>query len=151
MASANEPGNLRIVAITPQGIEVEVAQYRSDGPVSAGKSPDGVLANLTIDKQMFMQLCGPVLGDGWKIGLRFKMDAADGLDASDCVIMLPITRDDNSPRTLNATDLGFSTDLPAATPAGVWLPLGSDFGIPVGTRWKIGGGPVVISIEDDTA
>jgi hypothetical protein len=150
MSSANEPGQLYIVAISPQGQELVVASQRSDGPINAGKSPDGVLANLTIDKWMNLPRGGPVLSGGWKVGIRFKMDAVDGLDASDCVIQIPLTFDDGSTRTLNATDLGFTVDIPAATPAGVMLPLGTDYTIPNGLRAKIGGGPVVVSIEDDT-
>jgi len=48
MASANEPGLLKIVA-ERSGVERTLWQGRSDGPVNAGKSPDGVLANLTAD------------------------------------------------------------------------------------------------------
>lgn len=151
MASANEPGSIMVVAINPLGQEIPVLKYRSDSPIAAGKSPDGALANLTADKWLYARMGGPVLSTGWKVGLRFKMDAADGLDASDCVIQIPLTYDDGSQTNINATDLGFSTDLPAATPAGVWLPLGTDYTVPAGTRLKIGGGPIVISIEDDTA
>lgn len=150
MASANEPGVVRIVAITPTGQEIVVYEDRSDGPLNAGKSPDGVLANLTADKWLFLQRGGPVLSGGWKIGLRFKLDAADGLDVSDGVTMIPVTRDDGTKFVLNNTDLGNTTDLPAATTAGAWHALGTDYTVPNGVRCMIGGGPVVVSIEDDT-
>jgi hypothetical protein len=150
MSSANEAGQLRVVAITPQGQEVIVHTYRSDGPINAGKSPDGVLANLTIDKWMHMPVGGPVLSTGWRVGIRFKLDATDGLDVSDGVIQFPLTFDDGSQRYLNAADIGNTTDFPAATPAGTWLALGTDYAVPAGTRCKIGGGPAVISVEDDS-
>ncbi len=151
MASLNEPGNVKVVAITPEGQEIAILEYRSDSPINAGKSPDGVLANLTIDKWMYAKRAGPVLKDGWKVGIRFKLDASDGLDVSDGVIQVPITRDDGGVKTLNATDFGNTTDIPAATVAGTWIALGTDYAIPNGTRYQIGGGPIVISIEDDTA
>lgn len=151
MASANEPGNIRVVAISPDGAEYDVITDRSDGPIAAGFSPDGVLANKTADKWLYANPAGPVLTGGWKVGLRFKLDAADGLDASDCVIQIPTISSKGIKKVLNATDLGFTTDVPAATVAGTWIALGTDYTVPNGMRVKIGGGPIVVSIEDDTA
>lgn len=151
MASVTEPGVLRLYAVTPQNQEIEVASFRNGGPVSAGGSPDGVLANLTADKQLFQGIGGPTMTTGWKFRVKIILDAADGIDASDCVFSIPIISDDGVIRYLDATDLGFTTDLPAASPASVPLPLGDGYTIPSGTRYKFGGGPIVISVEDDTA
>lgn len=151
MASVTEPANLKIFAIAPDGSRTQVFQARNGGPVSAGGSPDGVLANLTIDKQVQVGVGGPVMTTGWSIALEATLDASDGIDESDCVISIPITQSNGVVRFLNSDDLGFTADLPASTPASVPLPIGSGFTIPAGSRFKFGGGPIVISLEDDTA
>ena len=150
MASANEAGKLEVCMITAEGDVKVVHTYRSDGPINAGKSPDGVLANLTVDKWMFMPRAGPVGTGGCKIGIRFTPDAADGLDVSDGVIQIPVTYSDGGVRYLNATDIGNTTDFPAATPAANPYFLGAGWTVPNGIRVMIGGGPVVISVEDDS-
>lgn len=150
MASVNEPGLIRVVAERADGTHKVIGQYRSDGPIAAGYSPDGVLANLTADKQLFQPYSGPILRGGDRIHLMFKLDAADGLDVSDGITMLPYW-EDGVYRPLNNTDLGNTTDLPAATLAAAWTELGSGYTIPSNVRRaRFGNGQIVISIEDDT-
>lgn len=155
MASANEAGELRIVVEDPQGNQGICHKFRSDSAVNAGKSPDGVLANLTTDKQMKVGLGGPVATPGSRVRLFFKFDATDGLDVSDGVYQIPVTFDDGTERVLSASDLGISTDIPAATVAGSWIELGSGYLVPDGVRLRVGSKsmltPIVISVEDDTA
>ena len=149
MASANEPGVIRIVCERADGLQKVAYQVRSDSPVNAGKSPDGVLANLTADKQLFVGYMGPVLTAGDSIHLMFKSDATDGIDASDCVIQIPYWEDGKF-RQLNASDLGFTTDLTAT--AGQWVELGTGYTVPSNVKSaRLGNGHIVISIEDDTA
>lgn len=154
MASANEPGEIRIVAEDIMGNQYICYKFRTDSAVNAGASPDGVLANATVDKQVKVGLSGPTAMGGWKIRMFLKMDAADGIDASDCVIQIPITEDNGTQRVLNASDFGFSTDLPASSPASSLLELGTGYTVPEGARIKVGSAdktvPIVISIEDDT-
>lgn len=150
MASAIEPGLIKCFAIAPGGARIELARYRNGGEVSAGGSPDGVLANKTADTHLFQNVGGPVMTTGWKFMTTLTMDSADGLDASDATISIPITRDDGVVAYLNATDLVYTTDYPAATIAGVELPIGAGYTIPNGERYKFGGGPIVIAIEDDS-
>ena len=150
MASANAPGVIRVVAERNDGLQKVAYQVRSDSAIAAGSSPDGILANKTADKQLFMPYLSPTMKGGDKVHLFFKIDAADGLDASDCVIQIPFWEDGNQ-KQLNATDLGFTTDIPAATPAGYWIELGAGYTIPtnVGSA-RLGNGQAVISIENDT-
>jgi hypothetical protein len=149
MASANEPGVIQIIAISPTGQRLVLRQDRSDSPINAGKSPDGVLANLTIDKQMYQAPAGPWLKGGVVLAIEFTFDGTDGLDVSDGVIQVPITFQGGLTRTLNATDFGNTTDLPAASVGTVRL--GAGYTIPNGQMVKFGGGPIVVSVEDDTA
>jgi hypothetical protein len=150
MASATEPGLLRLYAIAPGGQKIQLATYRNGGSISAGGSPDNVLANPTADKHLFQGVGGPIMSTGWVLAMSLTADAADGYDASDSFISIPLTRDDGVTRFLNSTDLGYTVDLPAATPANIELPIGAGFTIPNAERWKFGGGPIVISVEDDT-
>jgi hypothetical protein len=150
MASANEPGLIE-VRVSRQGKgEHALLTARSDSNINAGKSPDGVLANLTVDKQLYIpQNPTPILA-GDKIVVYFKPDSADGLDVSDGVYYLPFY-ENGSFRPLNATDLGITTDLPAGTLAGNWVALGAGYTVPNSVRQaNFGGGSIVISVEDDT-
>jgi len=155
MASANEAGEVRIVTEDIQGNQKIAYKLRTDSAINAGKSPDGVLANTTIDKQVKLGLAGAVAAGGHKVRLFLKLDAADGIDSSDCVVQVPVTEDNGTQRVLNATDFGFTTDLPASTPASSLIELGTGYTVPEGSRLRVGSldksVPTVISIEDDTA
>lgn len=149
MASANEAGLIEVRA-SRNGKETVLLRDRSDGPINAGKSPDGVLANLTVDKQMFVPRSGPMLTAGDKVIIYFKFDAADGLDVSDGVYRIPFW-EDGVYHPLNAADLGITTDLPAATPAAIWVALGAGYTVPNNVKSAyFGNGSIVISVEDDT-
>lgn len=160
MASINEPGILKALIEDAFGNQYIGHQFRSDSAINAGGSPDGVLANLTADKQMKVGLKGPIAKGGSKVRLFFKLDAADGIDVSDCVIQLAVTEvtpDGRvvSERQLSSSELGITADLPAATPAGSWIELGTGYTVPDGMYVRIGSAsmltPTVLSIEDDTA
>lgn len=150
MASANFPGLIE-VRVERSGMgEKPVITERSDGPINAGKSPDGVLANLTADKQMFIPFVGPVLRAGDIIRLYFKPDSADGSDVSDCVFQIPYW-EDGIKKTLNASKLGITTDIPAGTLADRWVEYGTGYTIPSNVKSaRLGNGRIVISIENDT-
>lgn len=150
MASANEPALIEI-RVERAGLGEKILfRDRSDGPVNAGKSPDGVLANLTIDKQLYTGYSGPILKAGDVIRIYAKFDAADGIDVSDGVYRIPYW-ENGSFKPLNATDLGITTDLPAGTLAGNWVALGAGYTLPSNViNARFGNGPIVISIEDDT-
>jgi hypothetical protein len=154
MASANEPADLKVVIEDPFGNQQICHKFRSDSAVNAGKSPDGVLANLTHDKQLKVPTAPPIASAGYKVRLFASLDAADGIDASDCVIQIPVTYADGTEKVLSASDIGFTTDLPAATPATYWVECGTGYTVPDGVRLRVGSAsmltPIVISLEDDT-
>jgi len=154
MTSANEPCDIRLIAEDPFGNQHICHKFRGDGAINAGKSPEGVLANLTHDKQMKVGTAGPILSGGWKVRLLINLDAADGVDVSDCAIQIPITHADGAEHQLGASDFGIATDLPAASVAGSWIELGTGFTVPDGDRLRVGSAtketPIVISIEDDS-
>lgn len=149
MASAILKGDIRLVAESPEGKQNPDFKYRTNSVIAAGGSPDGVLANTTRDKWAFIPLGQSILTGGWKVKLQLKMDTADGSDASDCVIQIPLTIRNGGIKVLDgANDLGYTVDLPAATSAN-WVDLGTGYTIPNGQVCKIGGDYGVISIQDD--
>jgi len=150
MASATQAGTIRVYAVSPEGQRVQTHTFRNGGSISAGGSPDGVLANLTADKHLFIPKHPQIMTGGWKVAMTIELDATDGLDASDATIDYPITIRGAGVKFLNATDLGYTVDFAAASPASVELPLGAGFTIPDGQMVKIGGATGVISIENDT-
>jgi len=152
MASGNEPGQIKIVAEKAGSGKTRILwSGRSDGAVNAGHSPDGVLANLTADKQLFIPYSGPQLTGGDIIRVYTKLDASDGLDASDAVWVIPIT-EDGVRKELNTSDFGYTTDFPASTPADQWLELGTGYTIPSSIQSaRFGNGQIVLNVEDDTA
>lgn len=150
MASSIEVGVLKIYAVSPTGQRFQTHTYQNGGAISAGASPDGVLANKTADKWMFIPKSPVLLSGGWKVVLTLTMAAADGLDASDSYIEIPLTVKGQGVRMLTAADLGYTTDVPAATLANIPVQLGTGYTIPQGQFAKIGGAKGVISIEDDS-
>lgn len=82
----------------------------------------------------------------------FTPDATDGIDVSDCVMFIPaVIRDASgikSQKCLNTTDLAITADL---TPiAACEQAMGAGYTVPQGCNLQLGGGPLVISVEDDT-
>jgi len=154
MASANEPADMKIVIEDPQGNQKICHKFRSDSAINAGKSPDGVLANLTHDKQVKLSTAAHVAKGGDRIRLFFSLDAADGIDVSDGIIQIAVTYDDGTEATLSAADIGFETDYPAGTLAGCWTEAGTGYLVPDGVRLRVGSNsmqtPTVISLEDDS-
>lgn len=156
MASVQEPSMLDFGFTDNAGNWVSVHRGRVE-LWGRGGSADGAIATaLSAETVTHLPLMTQkVAKAGNKINLRFKLDAADGVDKSDCVLMLPcVIRDlstgKKSSLVLSATDLGTATDLPAASPAGVWYEYGTGYTVPAGAEVALGGGAVFASIEDDT-
>lgn len=118
---------------------------------NTGGSPDGALASKTVDTWNSLPLNTTRLSGtrGDKVIATLELTAADGSDASDCVLYLPVISSVGGGRTLTWSDFGFTTDIPAATAASVELPLGAGYSIPYGEVVQVGGGKCVVSMESD--
>jgi len=152
MVSAIAEGEHRIVAEDAQGNRTILFSANNQGAISGGGSVDGVPTNTTADKLQVIPYGGAVVSTGQRIILQTKLSAADGLDATDAFIQLCFTRPDGSEKILASTDLGYTTDYPAATPATHWIDLGTGYQLLEGERLRIGsrlGTPSMISIQDD--
>lgn len=155
MASGLAPGQFKIVVEDPFGNQTPTVKGDNQGAYAAGGSPDGVLANTTIDKQVKVGAFPPVATGGFYIRLMTKLSTADGLDVSDGVFQIAISEASGAERQLSASDFGISTDIPAATPAGQWFELGTGYAVPNNLRIRVGSmsltTPTVVSIQNDTA
>lgn len=115
-----------------------------------GGAPDGVQATTKNQELPFMLLSNKVLSGGMKIVPVVKLKVSDGVDASDCVLNVPIMDQFGNARYLSAADFNLS-DLPASSPAGVELSLGTGYELSNNEQLRIGGGTYFISVENDTA
>jgi hypothetical protein len=116
-----------------------------------GGSPDGVQATVKDNELPFMPLNQFPIPSGWKIIPAVKLKVADGMDASDCVVNLPVRDQTGAQKYLSPSDLGLDTDLPAATPVGLYIDVGEGYTVPDGQTLFVGGGKYFISLENDTA
>lgn len=116
-----------------------------------GGSPDGVQATVKDNELPFMPVNSFAIPSGWKIILATKLKAADGADASDAVVNVPVRDQTGAQRYLTVTDFGYTTDLPAATPASIVIDLGSGYTVPDGQTLFVGGGKYFVSLENDAA
>jgi len=118
---------------------------------NTGGSPDGVLASKTTNTWNTMPLNQVRMSGtrGDKIVATVQLSAADGCDASDCVLYLPVVSSVGGVKTLTWEDFGFTVDLPAASAANVEHPCGAGYSVPYGEFVQVGGGAAVCSMEDD--
>lgn len=156
MASAQEPGNLRIVVANPSGKEEQVASNAIYwfGP---GGSADGVIQN-TPEKWNHLPLSSVVGGPGYKIRI-YATTGADTLDASDSACVLPVNVNGNQDSIGNSAHVGgLGTANFTVTKAWADLVMVADderllyeVTAKEGVYFRVGGGKVFISVEDDTA
>jgi len=148
MASDQLTGaEIRIYGVNPNGNKVRLFQGINEqtGP---GGSPDGAQAVVKDNELPFMPLNPKILKGGDKIVVYGVMKAADGADASDAVFNVPIRRNGQL-EYLSRADLGYTTDIPAASVADVEHQLGAGYTIPEGDQVQLGGGKFFMSWEDD--
>jgi len=138
---------IRLYATEPNGNRHKVFEGVNEitGP---GGSPDGVIATVKDNELPYMDLSPIKLSGGWKAQMTVELTVADGSDASDSIIMVPV-QTQNGKKTLTAADFGYTVDYPAATAASVELPVGAGKTVPDGESWQLGGAKYFISIEND--
>jgi len=64
---------------------------------------------------------------------------------------IPVRDQNGNQIYLTTADIGYTTDFPASTPAGIWLDLGAGYTVPEGSTFFVGGGKYFMSWEDDTS
>ena len=137
-----------LYAEAPNGDRKKIFSGVNEQTGPAG-SPDGVQATVKDNELPFMPLNNFPIPGGWKIILATQLTAADGADASDAVVNVPIRDQTGAQRYLTREDFGYDVDMPAATPAGIKLDLGEGYVVPESQTLFIGGGKYFISLEND--
>ena len=89
MASAQEPGLVRIYKRTPAGNQILVLQQRVEQLAPAGGAPDGAAASVSTPEKLLTVNSPVVFNNDDVILVTFEPDATDGLDASDCIWAIP--------------------------------------------------------------
>jgi hypothetical protein len=148
MASDQLKGaEIRIYAVSPNGDKIRLFQGVNEqtGP---GGSPDGAQATVKANELPFMPVHPFKLKGGDKLVVYGIMKAADGADASDSVFNIPIQRN-GALEYLSIADIGYTSDIPAASVASVEHQLGAGYTVPEGDVIQLGGGNYFISWEDD--
>ena len=145
MASAQEPGIVKLYVEKPSGARFPVFNMRTEeaGP---GGAPDHVVSANT-DKWRFQPVVGGVIDRGDKLVMTVTLDASDGIDVSDCVFSIPITNLSNGlVERITDADFTMSDITPAANTETV---LGT-YEFQSGNK-RFGGGHIAIFIEDDSS
>jgi len=148
MASDQATGaKIRLYAVSPSKRKEPLFQGVNEqtGP---GGSPDGVQAVVKDNELPYMPVQPFTMKGGDRLMLFVELTAADGLDASDAVVNVPIVRNGRL-EYLDRTDFGYTTDYPAASLADVEHQLGAGYLVPEGDQIQLGGGKYFISIEND--
>lgn len=148
MASDQLTGaEIRIYAVNPNGDKRRLFQGVNEQTGPAG-SPDGVQATVKDNELPFMPVHPFVLKGGDKLVVYGVMKVADGGDASDSVMNIPIHRN-GALEFLTVADIGYTSDIPASSVISVEHQLGAGYTVPEGDKVQLGGGKYFISWEDD--
>jgi hypothetical protein len=161
MASGRYAGQYRIFIESPSGTRKQVASANSNWfNVSGLGSPDGVISTTaTPEKQNYLPLSADRGSAGYSIVLEVEGTTTDGIDASDCVMLLPVEVNGHQEiiglaggNGINSNN--FTADLAASditATAGVSqtiMKIRAREGV---HSFAVGGGKVFLSLENDTA
>lgn len=138
---------IRFVVEAPNGDRKKLFQGVNE-QMGPGGSQDGVQATVKDNELPFMPVQGTICPGGSKIIPQIKLTAEDGMDASDCTVNVPIVDSQGNSRYLSAADFGL-TDLPAATPANIWIDAGTGYEVANNDAIRLGGGKYFVSFEND--
>ena len=138
---------LRIYAVNPNGDKKRLFQGINEQTGPAG-SPDGVQGTVKDNELPFMPTHPFLLKGGDKLMIYGVMKAAAGADASDSIMNIPIRRN-GALEYLSTADIGYISDIPAASIISIEHQLGSGYTVPEGDVVQLGGGKYFISWEDD--
>lgn len=138
---------LRIYAVAPNGDKKKLFQGVNEQMGPAG-SPDGVQATVKDNELPFMKVNPFPLKGGDILMMVGIMKTADGADASDSVMNIPILRNGGLEH-LTTADIAYTADIPAASVITTEHQLGVGYTVPQGDVIQLGGGKYFISWEDD--
>lgn len=143
MASAQEPGVIKLYIVKPNGLRIPILSMRTEEAGPGGAPDHAVSANQ--EKWRTIPVGGPIINHGDQLVGTLILDASDGIDVSDCVFSIPFKRQDGGLDLVSDADVTM-TDItpPASTETQLFT---YSF---VGGPRKFGGGTIFMAIEDDT-
>lgn len=120
MASVQEPCLVRLYRQQPNGSKSIIAQARVEQLAPAGGAPDGAPASVATPEKLVSINSPVVLRNDDVLIVSIELDAADGIDASDCIWSIPLVTNAGS-KSLGRAQFANPTfgDLAAAHAAGV--------------------------------
>ncbi len=138
---------IRVYAVSPSGDKRRLFSGINEqtGP---GGSPDGAQATVKANELPFMPVQPFDLKGGDRLVFYGVMKGTDGADASDSIFNIPIVRNGRL-EYLSRADIGYDTDIPAASVINIEHQLGAGYTIPEGDKVRLGGGVYFLSWEDD--
>lgn len=156
MASAQESSKIRILAEHPDGRIKEVMKSHVTRTAPQGGAADGAVASvLSPDELMHVPTTGPVIPVNGVLKVEVTTEAGDGIDVSDCIWQIPITKVDSNGNAIG-TDLLSRSDFTNPTPADYTavanIPVvAGGYTVTNATGIRFGGGHIYLDVQDDTA
>jgi len=149
MASVQEPCLIRIYRQFPNGDKRRILQARVEQLAPAGGAPDGAPASVATPEKLLTINSGEIFQINDVLAVSIVLDAADGIDASDCLWSIPLVTAQGTNTLGNAqfTNPTFG-DLAAATVANVEVFIAGYTITETGARLA---GKIYLDIQDDTA
>lgn len=91
MASVQEPGLVRLYAVSPEGNKSLILQDRVEALAPAGGAPDGAPASVATPEKWITVQSGISLLNDWILQVTFDPDTGgDGIDVSDMIWRIPV-------------------------------------------------------------
>lgn len=149
MASVQEPSLVRLYKTKPTGEKTLIAQARVEQLAPAGGAPDGAPASVSTPEKLLTINSNVTLVNDDFLEVSVILDAADGIDASDCIWSIPLVTPAGS-KTLGRAQFANPTfgDLAASTVANTEIFI-AGYRITEGQARL--SGKIYLDIQDDTA
>jgi len=96
MASVQEPCLVRLYRSQPNGNKTQIAQARVEQLAPAGGAPDASAASVSTPEKLVTINSPVVLVNDDVLLVSVELDAADGIDASDCIWSIPLVTNQGS-------------------------------------------------------
>lgn len=149
MASLQEPGTVVIYRRTPDGRKDPLLDMRVEVLAPSGGAPDAAAASVvTPEKRVVIGTVPVTLEIDDILELSFTADGADGIDVSDSIWQIPMT--DSYGKVFYLSQGQFANPA-AADYTTVAATEKTVAGWRATRRSRLGGGPIYIDIQDDTA
>jgi|TARA_Y100000310_G_scaffold105331_1_gene103767 hypothetical protein len=149
MASGQEAGQVEVWAKSKDGKQKRVLRSHVSRLAPQGGAADGALSSvLSPDELMFVPVTNPLLQRDDFLEVIFIPEAADGVDVSDCVWQIPVTKANGGVEILSRADFDDFTQADFTGVANMPMVFGR---YKVTEPLRFGGSHIYCDVQDDTA